>query len=162
MQIEPRHKPWRHGNDLVGFEFEVPLLARWIALEDLVHEEEELLYPLVLPQVLTTLYQVVVLLLIIPTNCYPLRFTNWGHDFNLENSVHVCLFRIVKVTYCQCKHMKVFMLHLPALLTLWSKPTTLMWYSGIGLFIPSYWPKLQTKLSSTIIHKHVNGLKIMY
>ena len=76
MQIEPRHKPWRHGNDLVGFEFEVPLLARWIALEDLVHEEEELLYPLVLPQVLTTLHQVVVLLLIVPTNCYPLRFTN--------------------------------------------------------------------------------------
>lgn len=82
-----------------------------------------------------------ILSLIIPADCYPLRFTYWGHHFYLSGNVwkyfHFCC------NWCVVQIIHFFFLEwypLIETLTLWSNPTTLIWYSGIGFFTPSYWP----------------------
>lgn len=82
-----------------------------------------------------------ILSLIIPADCYPLRFTYWGHHFYLSRNVwkyfHSCC------NWCVVQIINFFFLEwypLIETLTLWSNPTTLIWYSGIGFFTPSYWP----------------------
>lgn len=81
------NKPWSHGDDLVCFDPQIPLLTGGVTLQCLVHQEEELLYPLILPQVFPTLHKIVILSLVIPANCYPLRLTYWGHYFYLSGNV---------------------------------------------------------------------------
>ena len=66
--------PGGYRYDLICLQEQLPLPTSWIFIENLIHYEEQLLDPLVLPQILATFHQVVVVFLIIPTDCYTLRF----------------------------------------------------------------------------------------
>lgn len=59
--------PGSHGNDLVGSELESACSASWVCRVDLIHELENLQNALILPQVLSSLDQEGVFLLVIAT-----------------------------------------------------------------------------------------------
>ena len=68
---------------MVGLKLQPASTAGGVLLHYTVHDEKELLDALVLTQVLPTLHQVVVLLLIVPTNCDALGLADGGHDQHL-------------------------------------------------------------------------------
>ena len=66
--------PGGYRYDLICLQEQFPLSAGRVFIENLVHYKEQLLNPLILPQILAPLHQVVVVFLIIPADCYTLRF----------------------------------------------------------------------------------------
>ena len=86
---EPSHPcrgaaaPGGHGHHVVGGHLQTPLAAGGIVGQDAVHDLEQLLDAVVLPQILTALHQEGILPFIVAADHDALGFPDRGHHFHL-------------------------------------------------------------------------------
>lgn len=78
--------PGSHGHHAVGPQLQGPLATGGVSGQDPIHDLEELLHTLVLPQVLATLHQERVLPLIVATDDDALGPSHRRHDCHLQKS----------------------------------------------------------------------------
>lgn len=128
-----RPVPGGYGDNLVSAELQASACAGRVVAQHDVHDGEQLLDALVLPQVLPALYQEGVVPLVVPTDDQTLGATDGRHHLYLQDACR----RQVTTGHLNVLRFSVDVGEMP---TLSSKPVIFAWYSGSGLDLPSYCP----------------------
>lgn len=81
------YSPCCHWNNLVCFQTKFPVSTGRILDEHLIHDIEELLYPLILTKIFPTLHKEVVIFLVIATDRQTFWFSYWCHHFDLKMNI---------------------------------------------------------------------------